>query len=294
MIKLYYVNKLEDIKMKRTLLAISTIVLLLNGCMSPSTTQPMDTGASPDTLKTAASSQHVALATIRDNTTDIVTSTKEEQTKQKATAILTVLPDAEYGNKVLQSEADGKEITIEHIREIEKKLNAYEQEDNKLSNRLLLILKLVGGIMIPIGLFLMTRGLLFAIWISIGGVFAILLSTIISYIEHNGMWIALAITAVALIPILKTFFSQNKALSASVKVAETLKRELLKHAPAVVVDLFGDDHYPGKIVQDETTKSIIRGQRKRIAKEWAPVVPVVEQPKVTKKKTVKKKTAKKA
>lgn len=267
-------------------------VLFVGGCNTP-TSEPINLGAPPAELKKAADNQHEALTSIRNHTTKILSTTNEEPTKENAKSILVSLPDAEYGNKVLAHEADDKVVVVNHVHEIETKLQHYEQEDNKFMNRMLLLLKIAGGILIPIGLFLMTRGVLLAIWISILGVFAIILSTIIQYIESNGIWIAAAITSVALIPILKTFFSQNKALGEAVKVAETLKRELLHHAPDVIQDLFGKEHTPGKIVQDPTTKKIIRAQRKLVAKEWAPIVPISETDKIPNKKTTAKKSVKK-
>ena len=251
------------------------LTIVLSGCIT-TPKKPIDTGTTPVELKQAANDQYKSLVDIRNNTTEIITSTQEDKTKKHATKILNALPAVEYGNKVLQHEAKGKKEIVANVRDLEQKVQHYEVGDNKFMRHMLLLLKIAGGIMIPVGLFLMSRGILIGIWVSVLGVFSIILSTIIAYVEHNGLWIAAAISAVALVPVIKTFFSQNKALGEAVKVAETLKHELLSHAPEVVQDLFGKEHTPGKIVQDETTKKIIRGQRKLIAEEWKPVVPTHE------------------
>jgi len=275
--------------MKRNVVILIAVMLLLTGCglFKSSTPDPVSPGPTETELTEGAKQQGESTKIIGEEATKVKTTTKEPATKKSAEIIISE-NDKLRDLKVLLERASTGKVQAEKELEAERERTRLAEEDaakwkekydGKMS-KWMILLKLLGVVCIPLGIFLMLKVAGEWIWISIMGVILIITGMIVEWIEAHFEWIFGGIVLAAIFAIARLWFQQNKATDRAVARCEALKYEVKQidepdvktgTGKEILDKVFGNYYGEGVMADDPVTKRLINQGRKKFKLENDPI-----------------------
>ena len=229
-------------------------------------------GYDPVILAEAATVHRDATSVIDKEAKSIIKHAQVDNVKESAIIILA--EEAKIAGTATMLNTTAKDVTRYRadILTLQEENTELKSSDQKWYRRMAAMAKVVGFIMIPVGLILAFKLGAEFIALSAFGILLIVTSSVVHIIEKYGIWIGgLTIVVIGVIMV-RMYLRQHAALESAVHVGETLKQELKVSNPEVVDELFGTGVKPGLISQPSVIEKQIRGVRKRIDRVAAPVM----------------------
>lgn len=271
---------------------VLVFVLLLAGCIPISPLPNYYEGSSPTKLANSAETQIDVIDSIsksakitKTNATDAII-VEAEQDK-----IITNIDRLRDVTETLINESRSKKSWLAERSELytelvakTKLITTLQQADEEAFKKqraalaqVMLWFMIVGGLCIPVGIFLAFKFDPQFIWLVVGGVILIVSGNMVTWIQDNWQWFAYGIIVAFAGMTYRMYSTHKRVVKATVKTTEQLKAEI-KNLPVgadpkqALVKIFGDEHTTGEAgLQDNITKRAVKSVRKELRKEWAPI-----------------------
>jgi hypothetical protein len=250
---------------------ICLVALVLTSCTTYKKVDlPTSTGRTTKEVQQAVKSMTASVKTIDAEATSILVEVPEGSIANSAKQILSANREVANTGSLISTEALSKVELLTKYEELTKKYNKLVEDRNSGFGKFKMFLSIIGGLMIPAGLFLGFRLSKEFLWLSVVGVIVIVTSSLIAFIEKNYLWVAGLVLVAIVYAFVKQYLIQGKATFEATKVAEIVKAKLKDVDMEAVTTLFGEGTIPGVIRQDDVTKGIILAARKKILTEAKP------------------------